>query len=94
MPTIIIAAFKGPGPHGPSSIVRYNPALDQVFLQNLAATCGLRDQQELQDILFSSAGEVHSHAAMPAELKHLSNDLTQGPQLGLEVVEGELRIPW
>ena len=95
MAASIKIVLKGPPPDGVSSSLRYNTALpDAVFLHNLAATLDLRDQQQLDIVRFTSLGEAHSHASMEPELKGLLSDMTQGAELALEVVDGELRLQW
>ena len=95
MPTSIRVAFKGPGPSGQSleRTVRFNIHCENDdFLADVAAAVSLSQASQLGTVSFTSLGEVHGHAAMPNKLRKLLNGDDEGSELGLDVVEGKLRV--
>lgn len=94
MPSSIRIALKGPGPSGPA-YVRFNTKCpNDDFKEDLAAAVGLRRASELDAVSFTSFGEVHGHVAMPNKLRKLVEGEEEGSELGLQVVDGELRVQW
>ena len=93
MPSSIGTALKGPGLSGQSRCVRFNThCSNDDFLADLAAALCLSQASLLGTVSFTSLGEAHGHAAMPNKLRKLLAGEDEGPELGLQVVEGELRV--
>ena len=87
----ISIALKGPGPLGPSSIVEFSTKCDnEDFLEDLAAALCLSEASQLNTVSLTSLGKVHGHVAVPKKLRKLVDGEAEGPELGLDVAEGEL----